>query len=410
MTDETLDRRSRAEATRISAESAAIADTDAALEALMHPTAPVLPDRRRRPRRLLVGALGGGIAAAIAAVVTVTLAAGPDDDGRPNGGSTETVSAPPAPSTSDPAPITAAPPSVVSTSVASLAPTSPASTPSDPTAVDRLAAWPRPPAALPTLADVPLLLPTAAIPIANRVEWSDGEATEPTDSPLYEQEWVVAGEQPRLLTIRTKLYPSIDGLQNTTRVDVEGWDEAYAGLNAPEHGSIVLREPSGSVSVVGQGLTQVEVERIAAELQTRDDGPGWLLPDLGDSRLAALVPMIDRWSMGGASTQLDWFDDETYVAQLSLGAPGYWGPSTVHYGDPLQLVDVNGATAAVSAAAGRVGISWSPSPGVSALVGYRGTAEDALRFVRSLQPVDRATWEAAGVPSPIDDGCQSMFC
>jgi hypothetical protein len=257
---------------------------------------------------------------------------------------------------------------------------------------------------------VPLLLPTAAIPSANRVEWSDGEATEPTDSPLYEQEWVAAGEQPRLLTIWTKLYPSIDGLQNSTRVAVEGWDEAYVPAGGVGNGRVVLREPSGSVSVVARGLTQVEVERIAAELRPRDDGPGWLLPDLGDGPLAALLPMTDRWSVTGASTQLDWFDDEIQIAQLSVGAPGYWGPSTVLYDEPLQLVDVNGATAAVSVAAGRVGISWSPEPGVSALVGYRGTIEDALLFVRSLQPVDRATWEAAGVPAPIDDGCQSMFC
>ena len=77
----------------------------------------------------------------------------------------------------------------------------------------------------------------------------------------------------------------------------------------------------------------------------------------------------------------------------------------------LQLVDVNGATAALSIAGTRVAISWAPAPGLSARLGYIGTVEDALLFARSLRPVDRPTWEAASVPSTYtSDGCHSMFC
>jgi hypothetical protein len=410
MTDDELDRRSRAEAARISAEAAAIADTDDALDALLHPAAPVRPNARRRPRILLIGAISGGVAAAIAVVVGVAVVVQRDDDGRRVREPTAVVSTPPAPTTAGPP----TSPAAASTSTLGHAPTTTAasttSSPLDPTAIDRLADWPPAPYALPTLADVPLLLPTDAIPVAARVERSEWAASEPPVWSTFQQEWALPGSQPLVLTITTKPFLSLDGLQNSTRVSLAGWDEAYVQRAGGGRESVVLREPSGSVTVSGLGLTQDEVQLIATTLRRRADGPGWL-PDFAGTRLVDPLALAEGWANAGAGTTVQWLDGNVFLAELTVDAGGQWGTGVVGFGgEPLQFVDVSGATAVLTAA-GSVRISWSPAAGVSARVGYAGSVEDALRFVRSLRPVDRATWEAASGPSTYtSDGCNSMFC
>lgn len=410
--DHDFDRRGRAEAGRIHREAAGIADTEAALDALLHPAMPLVATARRRPRRLLALALAGGIAAAVAAVVVVSLASG-HDSGEP-AGVPPTTPPPPVttgPVTTPPLPVTTAPTSAPrpATTVPTSAPA--ASRPPDPATVDRLAGWPAAPTSVPSADDVPLLLPAVGVPGADRVERAEHVPSEPAEQVQYVQEWVAPGERPIVLRITTSPYPNLLGLQNSTRVDVAGWDEAYVHTMAPGFGSVVLREPGGSVDVWASGLTQQEVQQIAAGLAARTDGPGWEA-DLSTGAAAALLAFTDGWASGGPGVRMDWFAADTHLVQFETGVPGWGSVNTVHFGgEPLLVEDVNGVDAVVAPSATRVGIVWEYEPGVTVLVGYQGSVDDALAFVRSLGAVDRATWEAAAEPSTrTGDGCDSMFC
>lgn len=432
MTDDELDRRSRAEAARISTEAAAIADTDAALAAVLDPPpkgAARSNSARRRPSRLLIGVLAGGVAAALTVVVAVAVAIERDGSSpqpvatQPPGpvatiaeqsssitssiaSSIATSSVPEAPPAS---PTMVAPPG---TENPATRPTTTA--PADPTAIDMLAGWPAATASAPSIDDVPRML--ASIEGADRIEQRAGSDAS-TDYADYVQEFVAAEGPAATLSITTRPRLSIGALPREPNAQlraVPGWDDAQNLTTFNGVASATLVEPSGSVRLAATGMSDDELLAIARSMRRRPSAPGWDLDLPSTTTFGAhdFVPLADGWTAGLATRRLVWFAADSRLAEVSITAGGAGAVLVNVYVAGKTTVDNVGGALAVVHDHGAAGaeVEWHPFPGITVVAGYRGSVDDALAFARSLQVVDEATWETATVPSDYYDGCDSLFC
>ena len=95
---------------------------------------------------------------------------------------------------------------------------------------------------------------------------------------------------------------------------------------------------------------------------------------------------------------------------MAFGMPDTIRTGFFGYGTPSTLDDVRGAPAMVSEPGSGTTIAWSPAPDVVVVLGFTGTVDETLALARSSEPVDVATWEAAGVRNTAPaDGCDSYF-
>ena len=261
--------------------------------------------------------------------------------------------------------------------------------------VDLLTAWPSPPTGPPDLADVPMLLPMSAMTgTPSRVEYADDRATYVD----YNQYWL-DGSDGTLLSLQTDLLqgPSSGG----EPVNVDPWDRAFYPLMSDGYASLVMVDPSGSVTLWSNGLDREELLAIGASLQARASGTaGWdaAPPD-------GFTLIHEGWALGAATRTLQWSD-----AELSIfgGVPSVIGnPSQGGVFD--RLTDVGGAPALLYDNGDWAAITWSPQPDVVVLFGAFGTPDELLATARSLQPTDQAAWNDASTLAPPDDGCNSLF-
>jgi hypothetical protein len=170
---------------------------------------------------------------------------------------------------------------------------------------------------------------------------------------------------------------------------------------AEGYASLVMVDPSGTVTLWSDGLDRDELLTIAMSLRARSAGAaGW------DATLpAGFIPIHQGWALGAATRTLQWSDAELTIFG---GVPSVIANAS-HAGVFNRLTDVGGAPALLYDNGDWAAISWSPQPDVVVLFGAFGTADDLLATARSLQPADQATWNNASTVAPLDDGCNSLF-
>ena len=276
----------------------------------------------------------------------------------------------------------------------------------DSPASDALAGWPQSPRTVPSLADVPVLLPSAVISgqiAATRTEYADDPA-EPHD---YFQSWFRKGPGAVALSIETNIDqpPPEDGQS----IEIPGWDRAFfvASMSAG-YTHLWLAAASGSVSIWAHGLGRDEVATLASSLTRRDaDVPGW---DVG-SLPEGLIPVHEGWALGTASRSIRSTGEvSSFEMSIVHGAPSTVTAPPWFEIATFDIIDVNGSTAVVWEADDRAAVAWSPGPDLTVLLGYIGPVETAIELARSIQPVSSSTWRASTTPAPAHDGCNSMFC
>jgi len=310
--------------------------------------------------------------------------------------------------------------SVVRFSGSPKVPTAPASTttsaPTAPSAdlPQRLADWPVNIAALP-LAEVPTLLPDLAIPGAAqavRTEIFGGDA--PTTIRRYGQTWYDVQRAARL-EITTTLGPVFPADPNHRQdLDASDWPTRWttAYLATPKMAGqtlLLLTAPEGTVRLYSIGLSEQETIDIAKSLQRRPlPQPGW------DATVPpGLKPIAEGGNADLSWRGVNWNDaNGSVIAQLDINSDYPEAMTTGWYeSSTIDTIDISGATAIVAIDGQRVAINWEIAPRIRATFGYLGDRATAEAIVRSLRPVDLATWEAAAEPpAPGVDGCHSLFC
>lgn len=271
--------------------------------------------------------------------------------------------------------------------------------------VDQLAGWPPPPTTVPSLTDVPMVLPAAVvsgeIPVTRR-EYADDPAT----LHDFTQFWVRPGPHSAVLSIETNTnngQPPPDG----AAVDVLGWDRAFFVHNmAAGYTQLWLGAPSGSVGIWAYGLTRDEVATIAASLTRRAGQPGWDVDQLPDG----LGAVHEGWLLGAASRTIrstgespDLEMSIIHGVPSAIMTPGWFGSA-------LDLIDINGHTGVLWESQGRAAVTWSPQADLTIVLGFVGPPSIAMELARSIVTVDKATWRVHTTLAPADDGCNSMFC
>jgi hypothetical protein len=130
-------------------------------------------------------------------------------------------------------------------------------------------------------------------------------------------------------------------------------------------------------------------------------GPGW---ELADTNLQLVA---EGWYAGYARRIIRWADAELIVARAGTGL----FDTAQQFDRTVRLVDLAHGPGVVFESDGLVAVAWSVSDDVSALFGYRGTAEEAVSIVNGLASTSRDDWLAVAPldPSPAD-GCDGLFC
>jgi hypothetical protein len=278
--------------------------------------------------------------------------------------------------------------------------------------VGALSDWPPAPAR-PSLAEVPLLIPTVAIDGVDDAVRTEFDR-EPAGEPEYHQYWF-ADDGEGYVRIRTHRGGVPFRPEQPTLVDIAPWDEAYVQDFASVPGPVYLTlvEPSGYVEVQADGLGAEQVEAIGRSLVRHADGaPGWEIGDLPDG----LVELAGGWVLDGTSRDVDWFADGRRAAEITIAAyrTDQFGTvfPLVAGGATASLTDVNGAQAlAVERDAPLTQLVWSPSPEITVYFGVTAPLDQALSIARSIRPVDQSTWESVSrVPARPSDGCSSFLC
>lgn len=261
-------------------------------------------------------------------------------------------------------------------------------------AVDLLAEWPPRPARTPDLADVPMLLPSASMTgTPTRVEHADDPATVVS----YYQYWA-DGSGGTVLSIQTDLLRS--PASGGEPVDVAPWNGAFYPTMAPGFASLVLVDPSGTVTLWSNGLDREQLLAIGASLRSRaDDAAGW------DAAVTVgFTPVHEGWSFGAATRTLQWSDAELTIFS---GVPSVIDTPSGWVFD--RLTDVGGSLALLYDDGDRAAITWSPEPDVVVVMGAFRSGDELLAIARSMHPADPAAWDAVSTAVPIDDRCGSLF-
>ncbi len=271
---------------------------------------------------------------------------------------------------------------------------------------DALADWPIPPTEVPDLAEVPMLLPTVAVPGATSATRIEGADDVPSfDS--YSQFWFGEGPGAAVMNVETNIdqTPTVNG----EGISLPPWDRALFVSMTDGYTNLWLEDSSGSVNIWAHGLSRDDVTKVASSLARRTDGqPGW---DVGQLP-TGLTPTHEGWSLGAASRSVGWAGDDGIIAELWIahGVPSVF-TSPWFEGSTPRLFDINGSTAVVLELDGRTAVVWSPEPDVTVRFGLYGTLDDAVEIARSIRKVDDAVWKQDTTPDTSGvDGCNSMFC
>lgn len=390
-----------------------LADSVAPTEIGTLTTPALTPAEPRGHRRWL--AVAASIVIVIAGIAAVATLSGGDDQVVPATDPTapdtvlpDTVlpdTVPPVTAEPDPPPTTAPDGDTIPTPT-TVAPTTVASSTVPPTTapdVDRMAAWPEPPAQPVPIDDIPRLLPAQAIDVAGVPV--RGEAPGLAGRPTFTQ---VFADGDRDIVFVIQSYPAGgDATPDDQRrpVAIDGWDDAYHTVGALR---LVAFDPGGFVRLMGMGLDDDEAESIIASMQRRPGGaPGWdLAADFDD-----LVEINGAWNDSAATRYVTWFDGNRVVAQM-LVSPAHTDLVNQALAFPFDEVDVNGAPGWLDPS--RAAIVWSPDGENVVVLGVADDRIDPLAVARSVIELNEAEYEAATSTEPppgLGDGCSaSLFC
>jgi hypothetical protein len=252
---------------------------------------------------------------------------------------------------------------------------------------------------------VPAWLPPTPVADPSQVRldgFEDGLGTESVGAMT--QVW--ANPSGRVLDLTVGLGDDLVTTSITSPSEVWPWDQARVVTSmADGYAVLELREPTGAARLWGQGFTSDELVSIARGLSF--DGARWLL---GPNAPADLVELHTGWRRTSFATRsMQW---DTGAAQGELLVTVGMPDSILMSGllSSTTITEVNGAPAMVTELGAATGVSWSPAPDVVVRLGYTGSVEETLALARSLEPVDGATWQAAGVLDTFPaDGCDSYF-
>lgn len=386
-------------------------DVDAALARVLADDARVLPlvtdvSSGRPDRRAWLGAAAAVLL--VGAGVTA-FALGRDGDGRVvPADATEPTTIDTAPPTPPSAPTTSAAPPDTSVPApdTSPAPTLTTILEAPASEVDALAGLTAPPPLDPV--EVPAYLPTAAVAERSQVALSEYATSTDAVTQLV-QTW--ATEDGRRIDVTTRLGGVGAPVYTASEVvptSVWPWDDAVVVTTMAEgYAQVHLSDPSGTVTLSGSGVTSDELISLAARMTLAPTG--WRLPV---DATGGLVETHSGWRRTEFATRVMRWDTGTVRGELivAFGMPDTIRTGFFGYGTPSTLDDVRGAPAMVSEPGSGTTIAWSPAPDVVVVLGFTGTVEETLTLARSLEPVDVATWDAAGVLDTAPaDGCDSYF-
>lgn len=276
----------------------------------------------------------------------------------------------------------------------------------------RLDDWPLPQADA-VAATVPYFLPSNAIPATNDVVRFEFGGTE----RFYDHTQVWLGG-PGFITVVSNL-AQVPTTPEELRTDIDTtgwatqWDDVFAVRTDPAYVNLHLVDFDnvGFVQVRTFGVDIDTAVGIASTIRRRASGAGWEVPDLppdfvsfaeGSQRPAAFRSMT--WSNGLERVRAEVRIATDAPEDFELG----WGPEY-----DRAIVDVGGSRGHLNKGDGTVTIEWAPRPDVIVTVGYRGTAEDALIFARSVSEVDVDRWTAASIEPPSEEyfnRCHSVWC
>ena len=385
-------------------------DVDDALSRVQHgsgATMVSLTSDASRARRLLPAWIGAAAAVAVVATGSAAFLLTRDDgisrvvpaDTTAPADTTSADSTAPTNTTEDAGAATTQPENLAPVTTA--APTPASTVPSLPaTDVDALAGL-TPPAPLDAF-QVPAMLPSTPVADPALVRLTGFSTPIEAVTGLH-QTW--ASVDGRILTISTAIGGSIQRLGDVP-IEVWPWDSA-ALVSSMSDGfaELVLRDPSGEVSLWASGFTGDQLTTIARSMFLAE-GRWWLGPDAPSD----LVRLHEGWGRTSFATRMLQWDDAGRQGEVlvTIGMP-----DTIRTVPDfaLTVVDsINGAPALVTDLPGGAAISWSPAPDVVVLVGITGTVDEVIELARSMTFVDVSTWNAAGIAdtSPAD-GCNSYF-
>jgi hypothetical protein len=270
---------------------------------------------------------------------------------------------------------------------------------------DAMFGWPSSPTQRPSLADVPMMLPST--PPAADVPLRREHADDPASVQSFNQFWF-SETSDAYVSIETRpgLAPSaIPG----DDVIVAPWDRAAFMLTTGGFEILELGDPSGAATISSRGLDRQQLLAIARSLQPgHDTEVGWLPQYLP----TGLRFVGEGWTHGAATRTVMWADGNGTEAELSIthGVPAFLTPLNI--GSTSRYVDINGNSGVAYQGTDRAAVVWSPQPDVTVLFGFRGSLDAALAIARSVGVVETATWEASSsVDTSELDGCGgSMFC
>lgn len=272
--------------------------------------------------------------------------------------------------------------------------------------VDALAGLEVPPPLDPV--EVPAYLPTTPVAERSQVELTSNALPIDAVTQLV-QTW--ATEDGRVIEVSTRLGGA--GAPVFTAIDVVPtsvwpWDDAVVVTTMAEgYAQVHLSDPSGTVTLWGSGVTSDELVAVASRLALAP--AGW---QLSDDPASGFVQTHSGWRRAEFAARVVQWDAGTVRGELivSLGVPDSIRTGFFGYGTPSTLDDVDGAPAMVSEPGSGTTVTWSPAPDVVVVLGYSGSVDETLALARSLQVVDEATWQAAGVVDTTPaDGCDSSF-
>ena len=273
-------------------------------------------------------------------------------------------------------------------------------------AVDALASWPAAPAYAPTLDDVPMLLPPLSGGV--RTEYAD----EPATFHDFVQTWIGEGPDAPTLMITTNIDQTSG--QTGESVDVGPWDHAVFVPTSPADTTLILDDPSGSVTVWSQGVTRDDLLAVARSLHApTGDLPGW---GVGQPP-AGLTYVEEGWALGAASRSVQWTGADTghFEMWISHGVPGTFTTPLMGEAE-THVIDIGGdVTVTYELADGRNAVvrrDWSQEVTVMlASSGDPDGIDHLIELARNTRPVDETTWRSATTPDTSGaDGCSSLFC
>ena len=270
---------------------------------------------------------------------------------------------------------------------------------------DAMFGWTAAPTPRPSLADVPMMLPST--PPATDVPLRREHADDPATVHSFDQTW---------FSETSDAYVSIDtrpGLPPSTipgdDVIVAPWDRAAFMRTTGGFEVLELGDPSGAVTISSRGLDREQLLAVARSLLPgHDTEVGWLPQYLP----AGLRLVGEGWTYGAATRTVMWADGNGTEAELSIihGAPAFLTPLNI--GSTSRYVEINGNSGVAYQGIDRAAVVWSPQPDVTVLFGFRGSLDAALDIARSVVAVDKTTWQrSSSVDTSTLDGCGgSMFC